>query len=187
MYFSPLSDSEVPKAAGLILSGGYPELYAEKLSNNRSMLESVKKCITGGMPVIAECGGFMYLHDSLTDKSGTVYPMAGVITGSTFPTDKLQRFGYITLNAKSDNILCGQGGMLRAHEFHYWDSTSCGSGFTAVKNDGRTWDCCHSGMNIYAGFPHIYFYSDIASAKRFVKKCIEYGDKNGQDKTHRTG
>ncbi|MCR4861824.1 MAG: cobyrinate a,c-diamide synthase [Ruminococcus sp.] len=187
MYFSPLSDSEVPKADGLILSGGYPELYAEKLSNNRSMLESVKKCITGGMPVIAECGGFMYLHDSLTDKSGTVYPMAGVITGSTFPTDKLQRFGYITLNAKSDNILCGQGGMLRAHEFHYWDSTSCGSGFTAEKSDGRTWDCCHSGMNIYAGFPHIYFYSDIASAKRFVKKCIEYGDKNGQDKTHRTG
>lgn len=186
-YFSPLSDSEVPAADGLILSGGYPELYASELSANKSMLGSVKRFVSGGMPTIAECGGFMYLHDSLTDKSGATYPMAGVINGSAFPTDRLQRFGYTTLNAKRDNLLCGQGGALRAHEFHYWDSTSCGDGFTAEKSDGRTWDCCHISDSLYAGFPHIYFYSDIAAADRFVKKCIEYGEKNGQDKTYRSG
>ena len=183
-YFSPLSDSTVPKADGLILIGGYPELYAAKLSANSSMLESVKKCISSGMPTIAECGGFMYLHDTLTDKSSSSYPMAGVINGSTFPTDKLRRFGYIAMNANSDNLLCKRGETIRAHEFHYWESTNCGNGFTAEKSDGRTWDCCHTGMNIYAGFPHIYFYSDSGVAERFVKKCIEHGVRNGQDKTH---
>ncbi|MDO4862642.1 MAG: cobyrinate a,c-diamide synthase [Ruminococcus sp.] len=186
-YFSPLTDCAVPRADGLILCGGYPELYASELAENRAMLASVKSCIDAGMPTIAECGGFMYLHDELTDKNGKSYPMAGVINGRTFPTGRLQRFGYITLNAKRDTILCGQGGAVRAHEFHYWDSTSCGSGLTAEKNDGRTWDCCHISEHFYAGFPHIYFYSDIAAAERFVKKCIEYGEKNGQDKTYHLG
>ena len=185
-YFSPLTDSEVPAADGLILSGGYPELYAKELSANKPMLESVKKCISGGMPTIAECGGFMYLHDELADKSGAMYSMAGVISGRAFPTERLQRFGYITLNANHDNVICGKGGNIRAHEFHYWDSTNCGSGFTAEKRDGRTWDCCHVSDSLYAGFPHIYFYSDITAAENYVKKCIVYGERNGQDKTDST-
>jgi len=138
------------------------------------------------MPTIAECGGFMYLHDELADKSGAMYSMAGVISGRAFPTERLQRFGYITLNANRDNVICGKGGNIRAHEFHYWDSTNCGSGFTAEKRDGRTWDCCHVSDSLYAGFPHIYFYSDITAAENFVKKCIVYGERNGQDKTDST-
>ena len=178
-FFSPLSDSSVPDADGLILCGGYPELWAERLSANRSMLESVKKCVEGGMPTIAECGGFMYLHDELTDKSGTSYPMAGVLGGRAFPTDRLQRFGYITMTAKRDSLLCRSGERIRAHEFHYWDSTSCGEDFTAEKADGRTWECCHARETLYAGFPHINFYSDIKLAENFVRKCISFGEKNG--------
>lgn len=186
-YFSPLSDKAVPECEGLILSGGYPELYAAKLSANKSMLADIKHRIALGTPTIAECGGFMYLHDTLTDNNGVTYSMAGVITGSVSPTDRLQRFGYVTLNAKYDNMLCGQGGTLKAHEFHYWDSTACGDGFRAEKTDGRVWDCCHTSGTLYAGFPHIYFYSDTSIAENFVKKCIGYGEKNGQDKTHNNG
>ena len=172
-YFSPLSDSAVPKADGLILSGGYPELYAAKLSANSSMLESVKKCISSGMPTIAECGGFMYLHDELTDKEGRTFPMAGVIRGRAFPTERLRRFGYITMTAAEDNILCKKGGRIRAHEFHYWESDNCGDCFTAEKRDGRSWECCHAAASLYAGFPHIYLYSSISAAESFVRSCCE--------------
>lgn len=178
-YFSPLYDSSVPKADGLILCGGYPELYAEQLSQNKSMLADVKRLISGGMPTIAECGGFMYLHHELTDKNGRTFPMAGVINGRAFPTERLQRFGYITLKGASDSLLLRAGGSLRAHEFHYWESTCCGEDLTAEKSDGRSWECCHTSESLYAGFPHIYFYSDVGSAAGFVRKCISYGENNG--------
>lgn len=185
VYFSPISDKAVPKADGLLLYGGYPELYAAELSANSSMLESIKSSINLGMPTIAECGGFMYLHKNLTDRNGRTYPMAGVLDGEVFPTARLQSFGYITMKANSDSLLCLCGDTIRAHEFHYWDSTDCGSGFTAEKTDGRTWECCHVSSSLYAGFPHINFYTDTWLAERFVRACIAYGDKNGQDKKNR--
>ncbi len=177
-YFSPLTGKEIPEADGLILCGGYPELYARQLSENKSMLEDVKRKISGGMPTIAECGGFMYLHNELEDKSGKVFTMAGVINGKVFKTERLQRFGYVTMTAEKKNLLCGKGESFPAHEFHYWDSTECGSDFTARKADGREWKCVHSGENLYAGFPHLYLYSDIKSAENFVLKCAEYGEIN---------
>ncbi len=173
-YFSPLADGELPEADGLILCGGYPELYAKELSENSSMLRSVKAAVASGMPTIAECGGFMYLHRELTDEQGDTYPMAGVIDGRAYPTEHLRRFGYVTMTAARDGLLCGAGGRLKAHEFHYWDSTSCGDGFKAEKPDGRSWECCHVSGSLYAGFPHIYFYSDIRAAERFVSACAEY-------------
>jgi cobyrinic acid a,c-diamide synthase len=176
-YFSPIKDKSVPKADGLILCGGYPELYAAELSKNSSMLESIRSCINSGMPTIAECGGFMYLHNRLTDKNGVSHTMVGAVSGEVFPTSSLQRFGYITMKAKSDNLLCKSGETIRAHEFHYWDSSDCGSGFTAEKTDGRTWDCCHVSHTLYAGFPHINFYSDTGIAEHFVQACVVYGEK----------
>ena len=176
-YFSPIKDKSVPKADGLILCGGYPELYVDELSANSSMLESIRSCINSGMPTIAECGGFMYLHNRLTDKNGVSHTMVGAVSGEVFTTSSLQRFGYITMKAKSDNLLCKSGETIRAHEFHYWDSSDCGSGFTAEKTDGRTWDCCHVSRTLYAGFPHINFYSDTGIAERFVQACVVYGEK----------
>ena len=182
VYFSPLKDTVVPKADGLLLYGGYPELYAAELSANTSMLESIRNCIKSGMPTIAECGGFMYLHKKLTDKEGRTFDIAGVIDGEIVPTSRLQRFGYITMRSKADGLLCSCGDTIRAHEFHYFDSSECGSSFTAEKNDGRTWECCHVSDSLYAGFPHINFYSDTSIAERFVEACIVYGEHNGQDK-----
>ena len=180
-WFSPLSDKTMPPADGLILSGGYPELYAERLSGNASMRKSIRSAVLDGMPTIAECGGFMYLHDKLCDGDRS-YNMAGVIKGEVFRTDRLQRFGYITMTAENGGLLCGKGGSLKAHEFHYWDSTACGSAFISEKTDGTRYNCCHHTETLYAGFPHIYLCSDIGAAERFVRKCITYGEKHGQDK-----
>lgn len=174
-FFSPLYDRCVPEDAdGLILCGGYPELYAEQLSDNVSMLESVKNLIDGGIPLIAECGGFMYLHKYIKD-GGKIHRMAGVFEDSVYRTDRLQRFGYITLDSKNDSLLFRKDEKINAHEFHYWDSTDCGKSLTAVKSDGRSWECCKCSEKMYAGFPHIYFYSDIRIAERFAKACAEYG------------
>ncbi|MDE6797305.1 MAG: cobyrinate a,c-diamide synthase [Ruminococcus sp.] len=170
-YFSPLNDKKIPENAdGIILYGGYPELHSEKLSGNVSMLESVKSAVNSGIPVIAECGGFMYLHE-FTDN----FSMVGVLEGKAYRTDKLQRFGYITLKSENDSLLFRTGEKIPAHEFHYWDTTNNGDSLTAEKSDGRNWKCAVCTENMYAGFPHIYFYSDIEIAERFVRKCIEYG------------
>lgn len=180
-YFSPISDTELPEADGLILCGGYPELYMPELSGNISMLADIKRKLGSGMPYIAECGGFMYLHRSYADSSGVKYGLVGAIDAQVYPTDRLQRFGYITMTSADDNLLCGKCGKIRAHEFHYCDSSDCGNSFTAEKSDGRTWLCGHAASSSYAGFPHIYFYSDTGIAERFVKKCCEYGGKNETD------
>ena len=177
-FFSPLTDRQVPEDAdGMILCGGYPELYAAELSANVEMLRDIRERIDGGLPTIAECGGFMYLHSSFEDMDGKAHRGAGVINGKAYRTKSLQRFGYVTLKANSGNLLCGCGAEFPAHEFHYYDSTMCGNGFTASKADGRTWECVNSSEVLYAGFPHLYFYSKPAIAVNFVKRCIEYANK----------
>ncbi len=174
-YFSPLDDKTIPEnTSGLILCGGYPELYAERLSANTEMLADIRKKLGNGLPTIAECGGFMYLHDTFEDMEGGTHRGVGVIHGNAFKTAELQRFGYITLTAKNDNLLCKAGEKIRAHEFHYFDSTSCGSDMTACKPDGREWDCVHANAHFYAGFPHLYFYADVHIAENFVNICRHY-------------
>lgn len=179
-YFSPLEDAYIPEnSCGLILCGGYPELYAEKLSENKSMLDDIYKKIKSGIPTIAECGGFMYLHKIIENANGTEFNGVGIIDGKAFKTEKLQRFGYIEMTAENDNMLCKKGEKIFAHEFHYWGSTDCGENFIAEKSDGRSWKCIHANENLYAGFPHLYFYSDIKIAENFVKRCTLYGGLNG--------
>lgn len=181
--FSPISDNTLPdETSGLILCGGYPELYARKLSENTSMRDSIRTAIAAGMPTIAECGGFLYLHRSLETAAGEKYPMVGTIAADAFRTDKLQRFGYIELTANRPNLLCGKGETFRSHEFHYWDSTDCGDCFTAVKPNGTKWKCGIASDTLYAGFPHLYFYANPKIAVNFVQKCVEfkhYGENNG--------
>lgn len=182
-YFSPLTDKRLPSgASGLILSGGYPELYAEQLAANTEMLSEIKRHINHGIPTIAECGGFMYLHTSIEAENGQKHKMVNVINAEAYKTDRLQRFGYVTMTAADNNLLCDKSDKIAAHEFHYWDSTDCGCGFTAKKADGRSWNCCFCTETMYAGYPHIYFYSDIRIAERFVRACAAYGGNNEKDK-----
>lgn len=171
VYFSPLTDTALPKdIQGLYLPGGYPELHLEQLSANRVMRESIQTAVTSGLPTVAECGGFLYLHDTLDG-----FPMAGVIHANAQKTEHLQRFGYVTLTAKRDNLLCYAGDSIRAHSFHYYDTTDNGNGFTAEKPlSARRWDCIHATETMYAGFPHLYFPANVRFAEFFIRKAISY-------------
>ena len=171
--FSPLSDTGLPDDIdGVILSGGYPELHAAELAANEPMLEAVRQSRADGIPMIAECGGFMYLHEVLEGADGKLYRMAGVIPGRCFRTERLGRFGYITLKALEGGLLCPEGSELKAHEFHYWDSEHCGESFLAVKPDGsRSWKCGIMTDDMYAGFPHLFYYDSPKAAMRFVHAC----------------
>lgn len=174
--FSPMSDQSIPtNVDALILGGGYPEVYAKELSENKSMKESVKNAVMQGMPCMAECGGFMYLHEKLEDEKGQSYPMAGVIEGKAVNQKKLVRFGYIQLESNHKNDYLKEGEKLKAHEFHYWDSDNNGEDFLAVKPSGkRKWYCIHAENNLLAGYPHLYFYSNLKVPLRFLEKCREY-------------
>lgn len=175
-FFSPMKDKHLPEhTCGLLLSGGYPELYAEELSENTAMRQEILQALQTGMPVIAECGGFLYLHRALQTKDGAAFPMVGWIDGEAFPTERLQRFGYITMTAQQDTLFCNAGETIKGHEFHYWDSTACGEAFLAKKTNGKSWYCGHSTKTSYAGFPHFYFYANTHMAERFVQQCAEYG------------
>lgn len=173
--FSPLRDSGLPDGVqGLILSGGYPELHAKRLSENVGMREAVKRAVLSGLPCIAECGGFLYLHRTLEGEDGVDYPMAGVVDARAYRTDRLSRFGYITLKSLEDQLLLENGGRIRGHEFHYWESESCGDSMRAEKPlRHRNWGCVHASPTLYAGFPHLFFYSNPQAAKNFLDRCQE--------------
>ncbi len=180
-YFSPLHDRELPCGChGLLLGGGYPELYAEKLGRNRSMCGSVRRAVEKGMPVVAECGGFMYLHSSMTDRDGASYPMAGVIPQTCFYAGRAVRFGYVEVEERKGFFL-PEGARIKGHEFHYYDSTDNGDGAFAVKPmTGKTYPCIVEGENCWMGFPHLYYPSNPTFARSFVEKAARYKSAYGE-------
>ncbi len=171
-FFSPLHDGRLPAGCqGLLLGGGYPELYAEELSRNAAMRRAVRQAAAAGMPMVAECGGFLYLHDTLTDKNGKRYAMAGVVPGESFDTGRLVRFGYVELREKKRFFL-PEGETIRGHEFHYYDSTNNGDGVLAVKPvSGKSYLCVIEGETFWLGFPHLYYPSNPRFAQTFVEKA----------------
>ncbi|MDO4732229.1 MAG: cobyrinate a,c-diamide synthase [Bacillota bacterium] len=172
--FSPLADQELPQnIQGLYLGGGYPELYAGKLSENIGMRASLKVALEQGLPCIAECGGFMYLTESIGG-----FPMVGFLPGKSFDTGKLTRFGYIRLMANQDTLLCRAGEEICGHEFHHWDSEVQGSAFTATKASGKSWDCIHATDRLYAGYPHLHFYANPGFAASFYNTCLKEKHRN---------
>lgn len=171
--FSPLADELIPSDAdGLLLGGGYPELYADALERNETSRESIRRAIESGMPTIAECGGFQYLGRTLEGKQ-----MCGVLQHDSVNTGKLVRFGYITLTSHSNGLFGKAGSTFRGHEFHYYDSTDNGNGFTAVKQNGRSWDCAVYTDTLYAGYPHLFLPANIPAAEAFYHKCLAYKEK----------
>ena len=173
-WFSPLQDSALPeRIGGLYLPGGYPELYAGQLSANRSMLASVRRAVERGLPTVAECGGFLYLGQSLEDANGERWPMAGVLPGQGFRVGRLVRFGYAALTARADSMLFRAGERLPVHEFHHWDCTCPGDAFAAEKPTGRRWECAVASDTLYAGYPHFHFYSNLEFLYSFYDACIK--------------
>ena len=174
--FSPLHDAELPPDAdALYFGGGYPELYAKDLSENESMRAAVKRAYDAGMPIFAECGGFLYLKERLTDMDGADWPMAGILPGGAHYTGKLSRFGYVELTAQEPGFAAQVGESSRAHEFHYYDSDDNGTAFHAQKPlSKRSWDCCYSNDHLFAGFPHLYLPAASTFAEGFVRAAAAY-------------
>ena len=174
-YFSPLKNEPVPQnSCGIIIGGGYPENYGEVLSQNTVTKESIRKAVSKNMPLIAECGGFMYLNKFIDTGKGK-YEMCGVLDNESSFYGKLRHFGYINIAAEKDGLFGNGYVQIKGHEFHYYMSTDEGSDCTAQKPvSKRRWQCVHYNKNMYAGFPHIYMYSNIKATENFVRKCIEY-------------
>ena len=200
-YFSPLHDTKLPdNCDALLLGGGYPELYAKELSENVSMRESIKKAFRAGLPTVAECGGFMYLHKYIhdicddtdeqnkadvqnnadtqyntdTQNDVSVSQLVGALDSECHFKGKLVRFGYIELAEKHNNFL-PPNEKIKAHEFHYYDSTDNGADCIATKPaTGRSYDCVISHDNYWLGFPHLYYPSNPHFAESLVRKAYEY-------------
>lgn len=175
VFFSPLRDTALPEnIGGLYLPGGYPELHARELSENTSLLREIKRKIESGLPTAAECGGFLYLGQSLTDAEGQSWPMAGVLPGEAKDAGRLVRFGYAALSAESDSMLFRAGESFPIHEFHHWDSTVNGTALAAKKPvGGAAWRCGFVNEHFYAGFPHLYW-AGTPLPQRFAAAAENY-------------
>ena len=175
VFFSPLRDTALPEnIGGLYLPGGYPELHARELSENTSLLREIKRKIEFGLPTVAECGGFLYLGQSLTDAEGQSWPMAGVLPGEAKDAGRLVRFGYAALSAESDSMLFRAGESFPIHEFHHWDSTVNGTALAAKKPvGGAAWRCGFVNEHFYAGFPHLYW-AGTPLPQRFAAAAENY-------------
>jgi len=176
-FFSPLHDKGLPEDAdGLVLPGGYPELYGQALENNSGMRDSLKHAIENGLPVYAECGGFVYMQRQLTDFMGRTHEMLGALPGNVKMTDRLQNFGYYRIEAQEENMLCGVGDGINAHFFRCSVSDSEGDRFIAVKHGGKSFSCIVAEGNVFAGYQHLHFLGNPDFAKKFIKTCSEYSD-----------
>ena len=175
VWFSPIHDEVLPQNIdGILLGGGYPELHARALAANEKMRKAIRDSITAGMPSVAECGGFMYLHDTLVDKTGVSFGMAGVLPAECKDTGKLVRFGYVEIEEKEAGWLPA-GTNIRGHEFHYYDSSDNGMDCVAQKPvTGRNWPCIHSAPEHWWGYPHLYYPSNPEFVYHFVAQMRKW-------------
>lgn len=179
VFFSPLRDARLPEnVSGLILGGGYPEMFAEQLEKNEQMRNSVKNAVENGLPSLAECGGFIYLHKNLVDRNKKFFKMAGVIDADTFWAGKLVRFGYVSIREKNPLFL-KKNPEIKGHEFHYFDSEKNGSDCEETKPvGGKKFEAGFTGENHWWGFAHLYYASNPEFAENFVEACRKWQEKN---------
>jgi cobyrinic acid a,c-diamide synthase len=170
--FSPMNDASLPPDLdGLYLGGGYPELYAGQLSGNRQMLEEVRRFASSGRPVYAECGGMLYVSESLRvdEKS---YALAGVLPLSMQMTDRLVQFGYVTVEFTEDCLLGRKGTVVRGHSFHYSRIASQGDVATnyhvQYSLSGREEQEGFRHGYVLASYIHLHFRANPAVAENFV-------------------
>ena len=167
--FSPLHDGSLPDSDGYIFCGGYPEIFAEGLSTNAPMLESVRNC---DKPILAECGGMMYLCRSLKDNDGRIFDMAGVIPFDSYMAGR-SVMGYMTAEALRDNIICRKGESVRGHEYHYSrvepeiSGEDCAFEITR-RNTGTKHYGGYAKGNVLASYLHINFFGNEGLAENFL-------------------
>lgn len=171
VFFSPVEDEALPEGiGGIYLGGGYPETYCRRLSENKKMREAICHAVKRGVPMIAECGGFMYTCQNLIDTDGSALPMLGLVPTDVQMTKKLSmEFGYVTLEALENTPFFDKGTQIRAHEFHYSKAVTRGTACRIKKLTGREWQGIYIEKNLLAGYPHFYFDNCREMAARFVR------------------
>ncbi|MEN6408410.1 MAG: cobyrinate a,c-diamide synthase, partial [Anaerolineaceae bacterium] len=177
VFFSPLHDAALPAGTcGIILSGGFPEVYAREISANRSMRQALSEAQARDLPIYAECGGLMALTRSITDLHGNEYPMFGLLPGRSVMTAQLH-MGYRQAEAAGDSWLLRQGETVRGHEFHYsiWEGypEDLPSAYHLLPPNGEpVSEGVHLGA-LWASYVHLSFWAKPELALRFVNRCHE--------------
>ena len=171
--FSPLHDAELPEVDGLFIGGGFPEMFAAKLEANETMRRSIREAAEKGMPIYAECGGYMYLLQSLKDFAGREYAMCGALPGRAAMTEKLQMVGYVEAELIEDTVLGKAGTKLRGHEFHFsQDAAECARPFRFKKlRTGECYEAGESRKNVLGSYLHLHFAGCPEAAAHFVEAC----------------
>ena len=181
--FSPLQDDVLPSVDGLLLGGGFPEMFAARLAKNQSMRTAIAEAAKAGMPIFAECGGYMYLGKCLKDFEGHTYEMTGILPQQVQMNKKLQMVGYVEAELLQDCCL-GQAGMkLRGHEFHFSSETAeAGNAagnrafsFTRMRNNAvYPGGFVSEQGNVVGSYLHIHFAGCVEAATAFVGSCWNY-------------
>nr|WP_243109731.1 cobyrinate a,c-diamide synthase [Caminicella sporogenes] len=179
IYFSPLKDKKLPdNLHGLYLGGGFPEVFAKELEENKELRDEIKKVSNMGMPIYAECGGLMYLCKSITTLDGKKYEMVGIFDRNTKMTNRLQRFGYVNVNILKPCTISNTLTKVKAHEFHRSiidesNNDDCVYRVDKVRENKiiNSWKCGILKNNTLAAYAHIHFYSNKKLAEDFVENC----------------
>ncbi|MBW4085467.1 cobyrinate a,c-diamide synthase [Paenibacillus sp. S150] len=179
LLFSPLSGEGIPPDAdGIYIGGGFPEEFAAGIAGNPAFLHGLRAAAAAGLPLYAECGGYMVLARSLTDRAGAVHEMAGIIPAHNVMQERRAALGYREVTAREDCLLLKQGERLRGHEFHY-SRMSYEPGeprFPAYDSSGRNGSQPegYARGNVMAAYAHIHLASNAAAAGRLVNACRSY-------------
>ncbi|MFT8314592.1 MAG: cobyrinate a,c-diamide synthase [Clostridium sp.] len=161
-FFSPLEDKELPKDVDFIyLGGGYPEVFIERLSENKTMLNSIRNALNSGIRCYAECGGLMYLTEAI-DGRETV----GFFKGESNMTNKLQNFGYAEVRVINKNSILPVGLRFNCHEFHKSQVSLEESSvyeIAKVSYDGfrKQWSCGYVKGNALGSYAHVHFFGNL--------------------------
>ncbi|HHV73218.1 MAG TPA: cobyrinate a,c-diamide synthase [Thermoanaerobacterium sp.] len=182
--FSPLRDEAIPKdVVGIYLGGGFPEVFAERLSKNHSMLSSIKGSIEKGMPVYAECGGFMYLAKKIVDLNGDGYNMVGIFDLDAIMTKRLVNFGYAEAEVVKDNVLFKKGDVIFGHVFHNSKMSGIHDDFAYEVHKPHSeekWLCGYVYKNCLGTYVHINLLKYPNAVDRFINHCKDYGREMGK-------
>jgi cobyrinic acid a,c-diamide synthase len=178
VFFSPLRDKSLPEnVAGLYLGGGYPEVYAETLSANSSMLRDIHSFSASGRPVYAECGGLIYLSQGV-EQEGRQYPFVGALPVRAKLLKTHKALGYVEVTLRQDSLFGAAGSVFRGHEFHYSELTGSPDGIEGWESvyqltQNRSGRCRAEGYqrgNTLASYAHLHLPSRPEAMDWFVKK-----------------
>ena len=187
IFFSPLSDRELPPDLdGLYLGGGYPELFAGRLSANAGMMDQIRQASRNGMPIYGECGGFMYLGRYIDDLEGKRYPMAGCLPATFRMLPRRQSLGYREVTFSRACLIGKKGQRIRGHEFHYSERKATAEALptcyhVSARGGRHQFSEGFQTANTLGSYMHLHFGSAPTVAEAFVGSCLKYKNMKESD------